>query len=82
MSIASPPREMGTIPASQDLLESMASMRFPAKTDARMQSLMHRNNEGQLLPQEQEELESLVELSQELSLLRARALKTLGRDPV
>jgi hypothetical protein len=61
-----------------ELLEAMAGLRFPPKTDARLQRLMDRNNEGVLTEQEREELESLVELSEEMSLLRARALRVLG----
>jgi hypothetical protein len=64
-----------------ELLEAMASFRIPPKADARLQHLMERNNEGQLTEQEREELESLVELSQELSLIRAGALRVLGRKP-
>ena len=39
-----------------------------------LQSLMDRNTEGHLSPQEREDLELLVELSETLSLLRARAI--------
>ena len=46
-----------------------------------MQSLMNRNNEGQLTDNEREELESLVEMSESLSLVRAEALRLLGRKP-
>ena len=68
--------------APRELLESFADVRFPPKTDARMQWLMDRNSAGQLQSQERDELEYLAELSENLSLLRARALVVLGRKPV
>ncbi len=71
----------GEVPAPPGLLESVADMRFPAKTDARLTRLMDRNTEGQLTPDERDELESLVELSQTISLVRAQALQLLGRQP-
>ena len=40
---------------------------------------MDRNNDGQLTDNEREELESLVEMSESLSLVRAEALRLLGR---
>jgi hypothetical protein len=42
---------------------------------------MDRNNEGVLQESEREELESLVELSEELSLVRGAALQILGKQP-
>ena len=42
---------------------------------------MDRNNEGLLTEAERADLESLVELSERLSLVRAEALKLLGRKP-
>jgi hypothetical protein len=69
------------VEAPRQLVETMAEMRFPARTDRRMQSLMDRNNEGQLNGDEKEELESLVELSESISLIRAQALRLLGRRP-
>jgi hypothetical protein len=39
---------------------------------------MDRNNEGLLGPGEREELEALAELSEELSLMRAKALQILA----
>jgi hypothetical protein len=64
-----------------ELLEAVAGFRFPPRTDARLQQLMDRNSAGALTEQEREELESLVELSEEMSLLRAQALRVLGRTP-
>ena len=42
---------------------------------------MDRNNEGMLTEAERSDLESLVELSERLSLVRAEALHLLGRRP-
>lgn len=67
--------------APRSLAESVAALRFPSRTDARLQSLMDRNTNGQLSPVEREELESLVELSESLALVRAEALRVLGRNP-
>jgi len=69
------------VQAPRDLMEAVAGLRLPPRTDKRLQSLMDRNNEGALSPQEREELESLAELSETISLLRARALHLLGRKP-
>ena len=71
----------GVVEAPLELVESVAAMRFPAKTDARLQRLMDRNTNGQLTATEREELEALVELSESIALLRAQALKLLGRKP-
>lgn len=69
------------VEAPLELVEAFAAMRFPAKTDALLRSLMDRNTNGQLTPAEREELEALVELSETLALARARALRLLGRSP-
>ncbi len=42
---------------------------------------MDRNNEGLLQELEREELEALVELSEQLSLVRGEALQLLGKQP-
>ncbi len=42
---------------------------------------MDRNNEGLLTDAERVDLDSLVELSERLSLVRAEALRLLGRKP-
>jgi hypothetical protein len=70
------------IEAPRDLIEAVAELRFPPKADAHLQDLMDRNNQGALGAEEKEELEALVELSEELSLIRARALRLLGRGSV
>jgi hypothetical protein len=69
------------VAAPVEFVESLARMRFPAKTDARLRELMDRNNDGTLTEHEREELEALVELSESMSLFRAQALRLLGRKP-
>ncbi|MGL6076830.1 MAG: hypothetical protein ACRC8S_21970 [Fimbriiglobus sp.] len=66
----------------RELVQSVAELRFPAKTDARLQALMDRNTDGKLTTPEREELESLVEFSETLSLLRAQAMEVLGARPL
>jgi hypothetical protein len=70
-----------TIAAPVDWVEAVGKLRFPSKTDRRLQELMDRNNEGLLGPSEREELEALVELSEQLSLVRGEALQILGKRP-
>jgi hypothetical protein len=69
------------VEAPLELVESVAAMRFPARTDALLRSLMDRNTNGALTPAEREELEALVELSETMALLRDQALRLLGRAP-
>jgi len=69
------------VAAPVEFVESLANMRFPAKTDAYLQQLMDRNNDGRLSAAERDELEALVELSESMSLFRAQALRLLGRKP-
>jgi hypothetical protein len=65
----------------RETIESAAELRLPPATDRRLQHLMDLNSDGQLTPDQREELTSLVELSQSISLLRAKALRALGRSP-
>jgi hypothetical protein len=69
------------VEAPIELVESVADMRFPAKADARVRWLMGRNTNDQLTPPERDELEAWVELSESMALVRAQALKLLGRKP-
>lgn len=69
------------VQAPLDLLENVASLRLPDIADRRLQTLMDRSNNGQLTSQEREELAVLAELSETISLVRAKALSTLGRSP-
>ncbi len=69
------------IPAPVDWVESVSSLKLPARADRRLHDLMDRNTEGQLNRAERAELETLVELSESLSLVRAGAFHLLGRKP-
>jgi hypothetical protein len=73
---------MSTIPAPLEWLEFVSELRLPARSDRRLQVLMDRNNEGQVTEEERAELESLVELSEQLSLARGEALVLLRRGPL
>ena len=70
-----------TIDAPLEWVESVGSLRLPAKADQRLQELMDRNNEGLLTDTERADLESFVELSERLSLVRDEAIHLLGREP-
>jgi hypothetical protein len=69
------------VQAPVEIVEQFADLRFPPRMDAHLQRLMDRNTDGTLSEGEREQLESLVELSQTISLLRAQALRLLGRKP-
>lgn len=70
-----------TIDAPLEWVETVGNLRLPPKADQRLQELMDRNNEGLLTEAERADLESLVELSEQISLVRAEALHLLGREP-
>ena len=72
---------MSTIAAPREWIETLGKLRLPPKSDHRLQSLMDRHNEGLLSEAEISDLESLVELSEQLSLMRAKALVLLGQKP-
>ena len=72
---------MSTIEASPDWVQSVSRLSFPDQTNRRMQKLMDRNNEGKLSETEREELESMVAMSESIALIRAEALRMLGRKP-
>jgi hypothetical protein len=67
------------VPVPLELVEAVAALRFPPKADRRLQALMNRNTEGSLTQAEREELESWVELSEIIALVRAQALNVLGK---
>jgi hypothetical protein len=67
------------IAAPLDWVESVGKLRFPAKTDRRLEELMDRNDEGLVTDSERQELEALAELSEQLSLVRAEALEVFGK---
>jgi hypothetical protein len=59
----------------------LARFQLPEAVQARLQALLDRQDAGQTLtPEEREEAEGLVELSEFLSLLRMRALRTDQRS--
>ena len=70
-----------TVAAPLEFVETLANLRFPQSTDALLQQLMDQNTEGKLTQVERNELEALVELSERMALLRAQALRLLGRQP-
>jgi hypothetical protein len=69
------------VPTPNEVLEAVAKLRFPPTSDARMTTLMDRNNNGHLTVEERNELEAWVELGESWSLVRAQALMALGRKP-
>lgn len=73
---------MPTIAAPLDRVEAVSELKLPPKADRHLQELMDRNTEGTLTAQERADLASLVEVSEEMSLIRARALELLGRRPL
>lgn len=72
---------MAPLPASPEWVEAVSRLKFPPRTDRRLAELMDRNTEGELTENERAELESLVEMSESLALVRAEALRLLGRKP-
>ena len=69
------------IEAPVDLMESVAHLRLPPHMDRQLQDLMDANNNGVLTDEEREQLADLVEWSETVSLMRARALHLLGEQP-
>lgn len=72
---------MSIAPDSLELAEAVACLRLSPKADRRLQELMDRNNNGQLTETERVDLEALAEMSESISLLRAKAFLLLGRKP-
>ena len=72
---------LAQIETPHQLMEAIAAFRFPPLTNERMQRLMDRNNEGELSEVEREELAALAELGTSISLLKAHAMRLLGRKP-
>ena len=72
---------MTVIPAPSDWVESVSRLKLPPRADRRLQELMDRDNEGRLTEAERADLEALVEMSEELALVRAEAFRLLGRKP-
>jgi len=74
------PTDTTTISAPKDWVLSVSRLQFPRSTDQRLTELMDKNTEGALSVNERRELEALVEMSEELSLVRAEALQLLKGD--
>ena len=70
-----------TVAAPVEWIEFVSDLHLPPRANKRLQHLMDRNTEGLLTEAERAELETLVELSEQLSLARAQALHLLGRKP-
>lgn len=73
---------MEAVSVPTDFLEQLAAMRLAPEADARIQALMDRSDEGRLTAEERAELAALASLSQQMSIIRARALLLLGRKLV
>lgn len=69
------------VEAPREMVEAVADLRLPPRSDRRLQVLMDRNTNGMLTAEEREDLEALVDLSQAIALVRAQALHLLGRKP-
>jgi hypothetical protein len=69
------------VSAPVEWVEAVSELRLPARADRKLQELMDRNAEGLLNERERSELEALVEVSEQLSLVRAEAFRLLGRKP-
>ena len=72
---------LAVIEAPVELVEEIAELRLPAKADQRLKEFMDANTEDTLTEMERHQLEALVELSERISLMRAKALFLLGRKP-
>jgi hypothetical protein len=64
-----------------EMVEAVADLHLPPKTNRRLQDLMDRNTNGALTPDEREQLEALVELSETIAIVRSQALHLLKRSP-
>lgn len=69
------------IEAPIEMVEAVADLHLPPKTNRRLQDLMDRNTNGALTPDEREQLEALVELSETIAIVRSQALHLLKRSP-
>ncbi len=69
------------IDAPVDLMEAVAHLRLPSLADQQLQILMDAHTNGLLTETQKRQLEELVEWSESISLLRARAGQLLGECP-
>lgn len=65
------------LPVSKATPEEILAFRIPEAPQRRADELADRHKEGRLRPEELAELEPLLELDERVSLLKAKALKTL-----
>jgi hypothetical protein len=72
---------MSAIQTPVEFVEAIADLRLPPEEDRRLQELMDRNTNGLLTEAERADLAALVEWSEQIALVRARALQLLGRRP-
>lgn len=72
---------LARIETPEQLMEAIADFHLPRSTDEHMQRLMDRNNDGELSIEETEELTALADLGTAISLLKAHAMRLLGRKP-
>ncbi|MBI2920224.1 MAG: hypothetical protein HYY18_03960 [Planctomycetes bacterium] len=71
-----------TIEAPFEYIEELANLEIPAVTQGKLRDLMDRNTEGKLSEDERQNLQALVELSEQLALIRGQAkvlLKSLRK---
>ena len=54
-------------------MREIASLTFPSSVQAKLNNLMDKNTEGDLTPEEREELRALVELNELVSILKGQA---------
>ena len=66
-----------TIEIPLELLEEMARLELPPAAQRALARLMDKNTEGELSPEDREELRALVELNERVSLLKGRAMLVL-----
>ena len=79
--VARPEPGTPAVAAPVEWVRAVGDLRLPARADARLQDLMDRNNDGLLDAAERAELEALAEVGESIALVRAGALRLLGRDP-
>lgn len=63
-------------------LKEIAMFTFPVPVQVRLERLMERNNEGELTPDEREELRSLVNLNELVSILKGWTQLLLRFAPI
>jgi len=72
---------MNNLPDLVSFVDGLTNIRFSPAMNTRIQHLMDLNNEGKLSAEDREELESLVDWSEQISLVRAGAFQLMGKKP-